>query len=192
MVDITLNKADFAVLGDIAQNCDQKKLNIAVNEAVLFDMPKLFCGTWGYVQTNWLSDVEKWTNILNEKDFTGCNEVPTYHLGVKAVLAYFAYARYISINAYNDSPVGQVQKTNEFSIPKTFTETNAYSNKYKAMGKSVFENIRSYITLNKETYTEFSPIYTLDCGCIGACNKNNIEAYKTSTIKFRSNTITKY
>ena len=53
------------------------------------------------------------SGIIDGGDIKGCKGLRT-HQGIKRIWAYYAYARYIMINGFNDTPPsGMVAKTNQ-------------------------------------------------------------------------------
>ena len=77
------------------------------------------------------------------------------HLGIKRVWIYYAYAKYLIINAHSDTPNGLVNKQNEWSMPVPLRELNDLSNKYKNMGRETLQNLREYLCINKEIFPKF-------------------------------------
>lgn len=167
-----LNRTDFIGIGDIANHCDIDKLNIAIQESSEFDMEDIYCNFWYDILTNW-NDPE-WDNIINGGEYIGCNGKTRKHSGIKKAWAYFAYARYIMINGYNDTPSGFVAKTNQFSIPTPLKELETLSDKYRTMAKVVLERTKGYLCKNASIFSNFN---TYDCnsgcGCGGGCESSD-------------------
>lgn len=174
---ISLNRTDFAVIGQVAKHCNLDKLQIAINEAILFDLKPLLCDLFIDVDTNWDSEEELWTNIILPLDFTGCNGKTKQHQGLKNVLIRYAYARYIIINGLDDTPNGGVIKTNEWSIPKAFSDLKQISDRYRTMGYELFKEVEAYICLNIDDY-ENAYFDCAPCGCNGKCgSKTKAKGY---------------
>lgn len=169
---IQITQQDFNEIGQLATHCDNKKLQIAVNEAITFDMEGLLCGFWDDVEQNWTSTDDIWTELINGTSYEGCGEKTRKHLGLKKVLLYYAYARYVVLNNWNDTANGHVTKTNDFSIPKPLKELEAFSSKYRSMGYKAFKGVQNYLCLNSETYPEFNTSECEACGCNGECDTN--------------------
>lgn len=77
------------------------------------------------------------------------------HQGLKAVLAYHSYARYVSEGNVHSTPAGFVKKTNQFSEPvgeKTISRLIAQARS----GATAHENrVLDYLIRNKELYPGF-------------------------------------
>lgn len=181
-----LSRSDFAGIGDIANHCDLGKLNIAINEASLFDMEDIFCDFWIEIKNNWDSTDENWSGLINGGSYSGCNGSRT-HGGLKEVLKYYAYSRYIILNGFNDTPSGMVAKTNSFSMPTPLKELQAYSDKYRNMAKSLLKRTNNYLCVNRSYFTTFNDYDCKSCGC-GGCEKSGIN---TKGFGFKSSVISK-
>lgn len=174
---ISLTRTDFTVIGQVAKHCNLEKLQIAINEAILFDLKPLLCGLFFDVDVNWDSEDEIWTDIIEPLEFTGCNDRQYSHQGLKNVIIRYAYARYIIINGLDDTPNGGVTKTNEWSIPKPFNDLKQISDRYRNMGYDLFKEVEMYICLNDDVYTN-SDFDCASCGCNGKCgSKTKIKGY---------------
>ena len=184
---ITLQSSDFINIGNVAKHCDLEKLNIAINEAILFDLKPLLCELYYEVDTNWDAINGIWFNLITPIQFTGCNNKPKSHEGLKNMLIRYAYARYIIINEFNDTPNGGVTKTNNFSIPKAYADLKQISDRYRSMAFQIWKEIEGYICLNKEVYNTDS-FDCSECGCNGKCGgKTTSKGYG-----IKSTNITKY
>lgn len=184
---ITLIQSDFEGVGQIATHCDLAKLNIAINEAVEFDLKPLLCNLFNQVDTNWSEENGINADIIKAKTYENCAGFDTTHQGLKKVLVYYAYSRYVVLNNFNDTPNGQVTKTNSFSIPKPLAELKQFSNKYRDMALNAFKLIEAYIFLNKDDYDGFDYSAMQACGCNGTCGKKT----KAKGFGIRSRTIYK-
>ena len=170
-----LIRADFTGIGDIANHCDLNKLNIAINEASDFDMDGLLCGFWQDVLDNWESP--EYLDLINGGEYESCNGRMRKFPGLKKVWAYYAYARYVVLNEFNDTPNGNVSKTNNFSIPKTDKAIQSFSDKYRDLAKITYEKVMGYLCKNTETFENFNSYDCKGCGC----GSNNCSERKTNT-----------
>ena len=168
---ITLTVSELAGLGIIANHCDQKKFDIAVNEAIEFDLKNILGNLFNPVNDNWDQGTGIYADIILPKTYQNCLEYDTTHQGLKKVLAYYSYSRYIMINSFDDTPNGLVGKTNNFSIPKSLEELKQFSSKYRNMGKDSWVSVEAYILLNRDSYPEFDCSCSQPCGCNGSCGK---------------------
>jgi len=196
-----IDKIDFACVGDIAKHCDYSKLCIAEDEAINFDLKGLFCDYWNEIKSIW-KEIEGYKNnpeeekpenydlkdnLINGGSFSSCNGKTSDHLGVKRILIYYTYSRYTIINGFNDTPNGSVQKTNEFTIPKTIKELELFADKYRSMGYESYKDTLKFLCHNKDVFSEFNHKDCSKCGCAcESCNgKTRVKGYgfKSSIIR---------
>lgn len=174
---ISLNRQDFYPFGQVAKHCNLEKLEIAVNEAIQFDLKPLLCDLFFDVDVNWAQEEGIWRDIIQPLKFEGCNDKPKSHQGLKIVLTYYAYARYVLINNFDDTPNGGVTKTNEWSIPKPFSDLKQVSERYRNMGYDLFKEVEAYICLNSDVYPS-ADFDCKSCGCNGRCgSKTKIKGF---------------
>src|SRR5690625_2748575 len=166
-----LDLNDFEKIGMVAKHCNYIKLDIAINEAMEFDLRKLICGLFWEVKNVWEQSFyddfedEKWDSLINGSDYTGCNDVQKQHRGLKTLLTYYAYSRYLVLNGFDDTANGVVQKTNQFSLPKPLKEVQSFSDKYRAMALNVWDDIQDFICVNKSDYPNANVSDCNSCGC---------------------------
>lgn len=183
---ITIVQNDFACIGQIAKHCDLPKLCIAIEEAKMFDLMPLLCNEMYFdVDANWTATT--YANLINGGQYVGCNNKQSFHFGLKKVLIYYAYSRYILINGFNDSPNGLVSKTNDFSIPTPLKELQTFSDKYRNMGFDAWQSVQKYLCKNKETFTKFD---ATNCDCECDCTECKPQTKKHFGIKIK--TLSKY
>jgi len=176
-MQISLTKNDFLPIGQVAKHCNLEKLQIAINEAILFDLKPLLCDLFFDIDVNWESADEKWIELIQPLGFIGCNDKNFSHQGIKNVLVRYAYARYTIINNLDDTPNGGVNKTNDFSIPKAYNDLKQISERYRNMGYELWKEVEMYICLKKESYTN-SNFDCKSCGCNGKCgSKTKIKGF---------------
>ncbi len=168
---ITLKVSDLKGLGIVANHCDESKFNIALDEAIEFDIKNLLGNLFNLVNNNWDSVSELWTDIINPKTFENCAGYETTHQGLKKVLAYYTYSRYIMINGFDDTPNGLVGKTNNFSIPKSLEELKQFSSKYRNMALESWKLVEAFILINDTLYPSYDNSCKEPCGCNGTCGK---------------------
>ena len=191
---IFLHPTDFSCVGLITKSCDNAKLCIAVNESREFDMEPIFCyDFFEEVLTKWenlpesdLSEEEKnYKDLIYGATYLS-NGKTKKHSGIKKLWTYYAYAKYVVINAHNDSPNGLTTKQNDWSMPVPLKEINTISARYSNMAKETLINIKEYLCLNKEKFSKFDDCdCRLQCGCTGVCNCDG-KPKRVSGFKFRS------
>jgi len=188
-------QADFACIGDVARHCDNKKLCIAIGQAQDFDLAQLFCGFW-YDIVEIFNEITSYDLTVAECEanpdcntpptppenyaeklallcggyYEGCNGKRVKHLGVKKMLVYYAYAKYLFANASSDTPNGKVSKTNEWSIPKPLKEIEMEADHYRSMGFIAFSDIKSYLCKNRDIFPDYVGAECDHCHCEGNCD----------------------
>lgn len=177
-----LIKSDFIGIGEIANHCDLNKLNIAIQESSDFDMEGILCDFWQDVLDNW--EEVQWQDLINGGEYESCNGRMRKFAGLKRVWVYYAYARYVVLNEFNDTPNGNVSKTNNFSIPKSDKAIQAFSDKYREMAKTTYDRTMGYLCKNTEIFINFNDYDCKGCGC-GSDNcrdrKSNTRGYGISS-----------
>ena len=103
---ISITQNDFEGIGIIATHCDNRKLNIAINRAILFDLKPLLCELFFDVNDNWDDVNGIWFDLIEPLEFEGCSGKKKSHQGLKNVLSYYSYAKYVFANDGNDTPNG--------------------------------------------------------------------------------------
>lgn len=207
-----VEKADFACIGQVAAHCDNEKLCIAISEAQEFDLAELFCSFWYDIIAIWEEleaydasviaceenpdcttpptppeDLETKRALICGGEYVGCNDTVRKHKGIKRILVYYAYSRYLVLNGFTDTPSGSVRKTNEFSLPTPLKETQSFADKYRTMGYESYKKTLGFLCANKEIFTTFDSCGCEPCGCGGNCKGST----KVKGYGMRSSTITK-
>lgn len=212
--EILLNQDDFECVGDVAIHCDLKKLCIAISEAQNFDLYNLFCEHWSEIVDIW-NEVELYQQayadylerlqdeesecveplkpenydlklqLICGGNYTDCRGRTKMQLGVKRILVYYSYARYLITNGFNDTANGGVTKTNEFSMPIPLKELEQRSNHYRDMGKRTYEKVINFICLNRELLNYDGKCDGCGCGDDNCGNKttNKGFGYKSKIIR---------
>lgn len=174
---IALVQSDFTEVGNVAKHCNLEKLQIAINEAILFDLKPLLCDLFYDVEENWEEESGEWFDLISPKEFEGCNDRKKSHQGLKNVLIRYSYARYVIINNFDDTPNGGVSKSNQWSIPKQYNDLKQVSDRYRSMGYDMWKEVEAYICLNRDTY-DADYFDCKSCGCNGKCGgKTKVKGY---------------
>ena len=192
---IYLQPVDFSCVGIVTKSCDNAKLKIAIDESKEFDMEPIFCydffddilKKWSDLPENDLTEEQQnYKDLIYGSTYLDANGKTKKHLGIKKLWTYYSYAKYVVINAHNDSPNGLTSKQNDWSMPVPLKEINTISARYSNMAKETLINIKEYLCLNKEKFPKFDDCEcSLQCGCIGACNCDG-KPKRISGFKFRS------
>lgn len=163
-----LKQTDFDKIGIVARHCDLRKLAIAEMEAFDFDLQAMLCDYFFEVEENWESDDEEWDKILNGTDWEGCNGKKRRHRGLKTLLAYIAYSRYVVLGQFDDTAGGIASKTADFTMLKPLSEVKDFSNKYRGMATKVWEDVRDYLC-----FIGWKLKGCGGCKCGGGCKSNS-------------------
>lgn len=163
-----LTSADFDCVGLVAKHCNLEKLCIATKQALNFDLD--FCyeavndilENWDIADTE--PDYEKYQKLICGGNYEKDGKTYKFH-GLKDVWVYFAYSRYKVINEYNDTANGDVNKSNEWSIPKAFKDVYSFSEQYKIMAVKALESFKDYL--------KFKGYYKCFNECVEAPQKGN-------------------
>lgn len=199
---MNLNQYQYNCIGIVAKHCDLSKLCVAENEACNFDLAELFCDFWNDIEAIEIEirtyddapdpkpeipdNYAKKKLLLEGGTYTDCSDKQRPFGGIYDILARYSYSRYIILNGFSDTPNGIVQKTNEFSIPKSLKELEQFADKYRNMAKISFERTVRYICQNS-TIFEYQNCPTDKCGC----GSNKCGGTKAKGYGFRSSNINK-
>ena len=181
--NIILTQEDFNYIGQVAKHCDLPKLSIASSEAQDFDAAELFCPNWEYL-AEIIAEVKAYEVALAayelEEEPAGDPPIEpdnyaekvllvyggTYEdkrginvkqIGLIRTLTYYAYARYVILNGFSDTPNGLVSKSNDFSIPKSLKELEMFADKYRSMGFAGVKSNLKYLCFKSDIFTNFIP-----------------------------------
>jgi len=185
-----LIQEDYVCIGVIAKHCDNTKLCVAENQSLEFDLPGLYCDFWTTVLDIWneinayriyLAECETDPDCITPPteptnydlkvklifggEYATCNGKTRKQGGVKKVITYYSYARYVMTNVFNDTATGLVQKTNEFSIPIDPKALKDLSNEYRNFGFITFNETINFLCANKDSFTDFDSCECKGCGC---------------------------
>lgn len=110
--------------------------------------------------------------------FEGCGGQRRQHFGIKRIVVYYAYARYLLINGLSDTPGGIVRKTNEFSIPTPLKEIEVFADKYRTMAYQSYKKTIGFLCVNKAMFENFNSKDCKGCGCgAAACGGTKAKGY---------------
>lgn len=156
---------DFKIV-DVATHCDYSKLNIAINEALNFELPEILCEYYDIILDAFNSEdkTELQLKLLNGDTYK-CGRITKKYLGVKQLLVYYSYANYLLNSSLTDSGLGFKQKTDQYSIPTPLKEIQSHANKYRNMGFAIVKQLKDYLYHNPELANEYGFKHDCDCGC---------------------------
>lgn len=126
-------------------------------------------------------------NLICGGSFIGCGDKQRTHAGIKKILVYYAYSRYLILNQQSDTPYGTVRKTNEFSMPTPLKEVQSFADKYRTMAYESYKKTMSFLCKNTDIFVDWNNKECGKCGCGGNCESGT----KAKGYGFRSSTISK-
>jgi hypothetical protein len=178
-----IKSVDFECTGMVTASCNLNKLCISIDDAFTFDVEPLLCtGFVTDILAKWdeiinldgaevPENLQKWYSLIFGDHYNNCNGKIQRHLGIKRMWIYYAYANYILLNPFDDTPNGLKYKTNEFSMPVPIKDLNGLSTSFKNKAIEAYKNIKEYLCLNKDYFTTFDACDChLSCGCVGTCS----------------------
>lgn len=204
--NILLIQSDFDCVGEVAKHCDLSKLCIAIGEAQEFDLSGLFCYFWNDIVDIW-NEIDLYQEALTEYEqcvldggidcvepeiptdydlklnlicggsFESCNGRVRYHLGVKRILVYYSYARYLLVNSLNDTPNGSVTKTNDFSILTPLKDIERNADRFRTMGYESYKKTLNFICANRESFDFNGECKECGCTCERCNGKTKAKGY---------------
>ena len=134
-----------------------------------------------------LESLEHYSDIIEGAVYQDCADKSQRHLGIRTLWVYYAYAHYIKINPFDDTPNGLVHKGSEFSLPVPVGELNSFSTSYRNRAKIAFDKIKDYLCLNKDLFAKFDACdCRLSCGCSGSCrcgSTKKIRGFKYKSVQ---------
>lgn len=153
LIDIT----DIQAFKPISANIDvAKKVVPYIIEAQEFDLRPIL-GEELYVDV--ITNPDDYTDLLDPKTYT--YQGKTYqHNGLKAVLVYYAYARYKSNSNANDTAFGTVVKTTQHSTPVDYKVIKNQVEQAKAGAVAYQNRIIDFLNRNHEEYPLWNYAYT--------------------------------
>ena len=193
-----IKSVDFECTGMVTASCNLNKLCISIDDAFTFDVEPLLCtGFITDILAKWNEiinldgaevpeNLQKWYSLIFGDQYYNCNGKIQRHLGIKRMWIYYAYANYILLNPFDDTPNGLKYKTNEFSMPVPIKDLNGLSISFKNKAIETYKNIKEYLCINKDYFTTFDACDChLSCGCVGTCNCGSTKRVGTG-FRFKS------
>jgi len=181
-----ITQNDFQGIGQVAIHPNLSKLDIAINEAVLFDLADLFGGFANDIKNidteirtkpkSQINDYDLKINLIKGGTYIGCNDKEKQHLGVRKILAYYAYARYSILNSFNDTPSGNVAKSGDFTLPKPLKELELFADKYRNMGFVLAVQTLDFVCRNTDAF-QIDNYLCQKCKCTEKNEKTNTKGY---------------
>ena len=158
MIRPLITRDEIAKFRQLSKTPNNDKLNEIIRDAQLLDLqPLLGERLYNKLTASPAEHEELMTGSIYEYD-----GISYTNYGLKMVLAYFTYARYIMFSSVTDTPFSVVEKLNSDSRPiEASTKKTIYSlNRDAAM--QLWENVRNYLL--RTEHPDFKPTKTESSG----------------------------
>ncbi len=154
-MELLINKNIVAKYLNVAIGCNDNDFNAYIEEAQEFDLlPLLGEELYNALLSN--VNTPSWDILINGGVYSF--EKKEYrHSGIKKVLSYFTYARYILKSNIQDSSFGFVQKKTPHSEPLSLEERRNFYYKYREDANTLMDRVKSYIN-RTELFKDFCNI----------------------------------
>ena len=153
-----IEKADFAEIRDISNNVDfDKRIKPYVREAQEFDIRPILGAEMFYDLLNNSTD-DIYVDLLEGLDYTYA-DVNYSFVGLKTIIAYYTYARFIPHENVRVTPTGIMGKTNEFSDRISKAETDRIINQNQSAAYAYIEDMICFLDRKVSDYPKWNTTY---------------------------------
>lgn len=175
---LLINKNDFKEYRQLSKGRDVELIETYIQEAQELDLKNLLCRAFYFdVLNNYQQPA--YQALIHGETYTDAEGNTIEFKGLKAVLVYYAYARYVMRSSATDTPFGMVQKTTEFSQPVSSSEKRDMRDRCIVDAGEYWKECKLYLDFKEETFPKWAEC--ADCGCSesGSGRSGN---FKTSVI----------
>lgn len=160
---LLVNKQECSKYLSVSLFRKEEEFNRFIREAQMFDLKGLVCESFFQDLTS-ETPVRDYTLLLEGGSYTF--EGKKYEFaGLKTVLSYFAYARYIFVGHQVDTPMGIKEKVNQEGEAISQNERRDVRTMYKQQADLLWQECERYLERNKALFPEYS--------CNSGCNESN-------------------
>ena len=152
-----ITKTDILGLRQISKNVPDKIIDPYIKDAQFIDVQKLL-GSDFFNDLLRNSTDENYIDLLTEGDYV-YNGTTYTNVGLKAVLVYYSYARYILLGSNIDTPFGFVTKDTDVSSPSDLSTRKTISKENEQIAFNYWENVKHFLDRNKQDY----PLWNENC-----------------------------
>lgn len=146
--------SDFADYRAISTNVnDVKRLDPYIAEAQEFDLKELM---GQYLYDDFIKNIltTKYQELLNGKEYTDTSGYTVNYKGIKPVLVYYAYSRFLANDNIKSTASGFViKRQDEYSEPISEKTMARLIQQAESSALSYFEGVRKFLNDNYTTYT---------------------------------------
>lgn len=165
MARLLINKNDFKEYKQISKGKDVELIEQYIQEAQDLDLKEIVCREFYYDILKNFQQPE-YQKLIHGETYTDSEGNEIEYKGIKAVLVYFAYARYILRGHITDTPFGMVQKTNEFSQPVSSAEKREVRDRSRIDAMNYWQECKIYLDQHVQLFPKWKECS--DCGCKGS------------------------
>lgn len=168
---LLINKNDFADFKTISRGVEIERIETFIIEAQDFDLKEVMCRNFFFdVLKNYQAPA--YQKLIHGETYTDSDQNEIEFKGLKSVLVYFAYARYILRGGVVDTGFGFVQKKTEFSDPISDKEKRDLRDKSRQDAMAYWKECEIYLNEKIETFPVWKKCVE-SCGCNGNTSNNS-------------------
>ncbi len=153
-MELLIDKETVSKYLNVAIGCSDKDFNRYIEEAQEFDLRPLVCEDFfNSLLINHAAPA--WQELLEESNYEHLGE-NYQHSGLKKVLSYFAYSRYILKHNITDSSHNFVIKKTPHGEPLSLEERRNFYYSYRADANTLFDNVKTFLDRKQKVYGNYS------------------------------------
>ena len=138
-------------------NYEPGKLDESTSDAQVVDVQKLL-GVEFYNDIVRNSTTNLNQTLLNGGDYV-FNDITYTNVGLKSVIVFYGYARYILFGSVQDTPFSLVEKETNFSSRVDFEKKKSVSKNNENIAFNYCESVKAFLDRNETDY----PLWTNKC-----------------------------
>lgn len=154
---LLINRTDIALFRQISNTVLDNVLNMHITDAQFVDVQKLL-GMDFYNDIVRNPATTENAALLDGGDYT-FQSITYTNVGLKAVIVFYAYGRYVLEGSQTDTPFGHVIKTSENSIPVDILERKTKYKTNQQIAFNYWENVIQFLDRNATDY----PLWENSC-----------------------------
>lgn len=167
---LLINKVDFNGFVHLSRGLSLDRIEPYILQAIEHDLKPLMCHDFYYdILNNWQED--DYQLLIHGDSYVEDGITKTMN-GLKAVIAYFAHARYTLYGNVQDTPFGKVLKDNDYSTPASERSLNQIAADSMKCANDHYLEVVRYLDTKKETFTIYRDCS--DCGDTVSSKYSNV------------------
>jgi hypothetical protein len=165
MAVLLINKNDFSDFKTISKGVDVERIETFIQEAQDFDLKEIICRPFFFDILKNFQEVD-YQKLIHGETYIDKDGNEIEYKGIKAVLVYFAYARYVFKGSVTDTGFGVVQKKNEYSDPISEKEKKDIRTSSRQDAMIYWKECEIYLNEKIELFPKWKECID-GCGCDG-------------------------